>query len=891
MPFGLKMSQDVFQMRMDHITDRLPGVIAIHDDICVFGKTQEQHDRHLLQLLKAAKAKGLVFNSRKCHISQKQITFFGMIFSGQGMKPDPMKIQALQDLTMPQNQKQLQSFLGLVNYLQPFLPDIAAKTTFLREQVSKWDWTPSTDSAFQQLKQWICKTLLKTTLTYYDRTQPLTLHTDASEYGLGAALLQNGKPIAFASKTLTDVETRYANIERECLSVVFGLEKFHTYIYGRQITVYNDHKPLEMITRKPIQAAPPRLQRMLLRLQRYDYTLLYKPGKEMILADRLSRFPLRRENAPIELHQNIQHLTFTPDKINIIRGAVERDPILNTVYCITLNGWPSKISKVPRITRQFWGARDELTIEDGVLLKGNHVCIPPELYNRSLHELHETHLGIEKMQHRARATMYWPGMDADIIEYVKCCKTCTQNKATQHIQPMIPRDVPDTPWQDLAADFFTYKTNDYLLVADTFSKYPFTYKMHKKTAETILHKLTQLFSQYGTPNTISTDNGPPFNSEHFTKFMIEQRVDHITPSPHYPKSNGFIERQVKTMKTALATATASKKTLDDVLLSLRSTPIGPNLPSPREILHNHTEKRPGQPPQTIDYEEVRNYLLDRKSSQKRYHDQSHNVKPLPELKPGQKILFLSPKDENQYIEGTVTSKASTPRSYYLESQGKQYCRTRQHIHAIDTNTSQDHQREQQQLVSQDHQHTTKNHTLQDHQPRDRVLQDHQNTTKNHTLQDHQPRDRALQDHQLRHKHRTIPPNRSTPTTEIQSSTVDQLLQYLIAVNGHGNSQTTNTRPETPSSLRSESTLTTSPYQSEEDSSSSDDESIASTMSDRQLRPRAPISYNKTVLRKLHGQPQVRTCNNLSIPLPTDSSEEDTDSESKETDEEATMYSK
>ena len=207
----------------------------------------------------------------------------------------------------------------------------------------------------------------------------------------------------------------------------------------------------------------------------------------MILADSLSRFPSQRENAPIELHQNIQHLTFTPDKITIIRGAVERDPILSTVYCITLNGWPSKISKVPRIARQFWGARDELTIEDGVLLKGDHMCIPPELYDRSLHELHETHTGIEKMQHRARATMYWPRMNADIIEYVKYCKTCIQNKATKHIQPMIPRDVPDTPWQDLAADFFTYKTNDYLLVADTFSKYQFTYKMHKKTAETVIN--------------------------------------------------------------------------------------------------------------------------------------------------------------------------------------------------------------------------------------------------------------------------------------------------------------------------------------------------------------------------------------------------------------------
>ena len=529
------MAQDVFQMRMDQITERLPGIIAIHDDICVFGKTQQQHDKHLLQLLKTASAKGLVFNSRKCQISKPQITFFGTIFSAKGMKPDPIKIQALQDLLTPQTQKQLQSFLGLVNYLQPFLPDIAAKTTFLREQVSKWDWTPSTDSAFQQLKQWICKTLLKTTLAYYDRSQPLSIQTDASEYGLGAALLQNNRPIAFASKTLTDVETRYANIERECLSVVFGLEKFHTYIYGRHITVFNDHKPLEMITKKPIHAAPPRLQRMLLRLQKYDYTLIYKPGKEMTLADRLSRFPSNKENTPIELHQNIQHLTFTSDRINIIRGSIERDPILSTVYQLTLNGWPDRISQVPRIARQFWGARDELSIEEGLLMKGDCICIPPELYDRSLHELHEMHLGIEKMQHRARATVYWPGIDADIVEYVKRCKICTQHKATQHIQPMLPRDVPEAPWQDLAADFFNFKGKEYLLIADTFSKYPFASRMTTKTAETVIRKLTQLFSQYGNPKSLTTDNGPPFSSEVFAQFMSTQRVEHITSSPHYPK--------------------------------------------------------------------------------------------------------------------------------------------------------------------------------------------------------------------------------------------------------------------------------------------------------------------------------------------------------------------
>ena len=129
------MSQDVFQMHMDQLTDRLPGIITIQDDICVYGKTQEQHDKDLLQLMKTAAKQGLVFNSNKCHISQPRITFYGTIFSAQGIKPDPMKIQALQDLPTPQSQKQLQSFLGLVNYLQPFLPGIASKTTFLCKQI------------------------------------------------------------------------------------------------------------------------------------------------------------------------------------------------------------------------------------------------------------------------------------------------------------------------------------------------------------------------------------------------------------------------------------------------------------------------------------------------------------------------------------------------------------------------------------------------------------------------------------------------------------------------------------------------------------------------------------------------------------------------------------
>ena len=146
-------------MCMDQITDTLPGIITIHD-ICVFGKTRGT--QHMPTTAHENSFKnGLIFNRHKCSIRQPQITYYEATFTAKGMKPDPKKIQALQDLSTPENHKQLQSFLGLINYLQPFLPDLASKTIFLREKILHWDWNPSTDATFQKLKQWICKTLLE----------------------------------------------------------------------------------------------------------------------------------------------------------------------------------------------------------------------------------------------------------------------------------------------------------------------------------------------------------------------------------------------------------------------------------------------------------------------------------------------------------------------------------------------------------------------------------------------------------------------------------------------------------------------------------------------------------------------------------------------------------
>ena len=263
-----------------------------------------------------------------------------------------------------------------------------------------------------------------------------------------------------------------------------------------------------------------------------------------------------------------------------------------------------------------------------------------------LHDLHEGHKGIEKMQHLACDKIYWQGMVADITEYVKNCKICTKHKTMQAIQPMILRDIPEGPWQDLTADFFHHNNLDYLLIADTLCKYPFLYKVSSKAVEPLTLKLKSLISQSGPPRRLSTDSGPPFSSETFAKFMQQQHIEDITSSPHYPKSNGFIERQIKTITTALSTGHDSKLPIEDVLLNISTQPIGPNLPSPWEILYNCIEACPGKPSTPVDMEAVRNYLITKKNMQKECHDKTHNAKPPPDLTQGQEVLFLSPADPN-----------------------------------------------------------------------------------------------------------------------------------------------------------------------------------------------------------------------------------------------------
>ena len=559
---------------------------------------------------------------------------------------------------------------------------------------------------------------------------------------------------------------------------------------------------------------------------------------------------------------------------------------------MALNGWPNRVQDVPHLSCLFWSHRDKLTIKEGVLLIGNRVCIPSELHDMTLYDLHNSHQGIEKITHIARANVYWPGIDTDIADYVRKCTICAKHKASQTVQPMLPWDIPDGPWQELAADYFTHKGKDYLLIVDTFSKHPFVYKIHCRTTDSIIQHLQVFFLQYGIPQHFFSDNGPHFSSDPFLQFISSHAMDHITSSPLYPRSNGFIERQLKTIKTSLTTTQSSNISIYHLLQTLHSTPIGPKLLSPCKIPFNCTNTRPVQPPTPIDLEHVRDYLITKRLTQKHYYHKRHNTRPLPDLNPRQDILFLSPVDQTSYLEGTIVSQTNTPRSYLIKGQGHRYRHNIQYIRPINTDPPSPLSRPYMHTTSQSHNNSIISAPQNISGPLQPLSEPNVQNMKIPTLNDTPWPSSKL--HKTTHHncpytryHSTKPSNSphnpiSGPPPQAELC-LNNLPMYLISINGITQPSTKdNTDPPQSSPLPSpcpsllnssstlssqDSTLESSPSSTESPWETETTASVTSTASDRQLHPFLPIRYNKVFLKKLNGRPQITTMNNLSIPLP------------------------
>ena len=289
-------------------------------------------------------------------------------------------------------------------------------------------------------------------LKYYDVNEEVKIQCDVSQNGLGCVLLQSGQPVAFASKTMTETEQRYTQIEKGYLAIVFACEEFNHYILGRCANIQTEHKPLETIFKRSLLCAPKRLQRMLLRLQKYSLTVVYCAGPKLFLADFLSRAPIHagKSNGPTEMfdseftifHVNRLSRVFlsfenvnlcsdvgvTQAKPNLIRHETVNDENLNELRSVILHGWPDNKHNEPLCIRHYWGFRDELSVCDDDIFKGACTVVPKSVRHLILKRIHSSHLGAESCLRKARSILFWPQMSHDIKSFVSQCEVCNELK-------------------------------------------------------------------------------------------------------------------------------------------------------------------------------------------------------------------------------------------------------------------------------------------------------------------------------------------------------------------------------------------------------------------------------------------------------------------------------
>ena len=254
-----------------------------------------------------------------------------------------------------------------------------------------------------------------------------------------------------------------------------------------------------------------------------------------------------------------------------------------------------------------------------MLLKGPRTVILSCLREEYLERLHYGHLSARKVQENARQHPYWPGLDADITDYIQRCQECIK-KAHPPKEPLQAHDVPSKPWECIAMDHFYCQNRLYLLVCDYFNKFPFVFQAKSTNFANIKEQLEELFSLEGTPEEIMSDNGPPFSSKEFNSFLSGLGIKHTTSSPNYPQSNDFIERQIQTVKRLMEKANSTGRSFQEALTSLRTTPIAEGMPSLAEILHGRslvTRKAT-----SVDFNAVQQHLITLQAKYIKNHDKA-----------------------------------------------------------------------------------------------------------------------------------------------------------------------------------------------------------------------------------------------------------------------------
>lgn len=552
MPFGLTNAPATWQRIVDNVlgADLEENVMVYLDDIIVISKTFEDHLRLLGIVLDRLREAGLIVSLDKCHFCRPELQYLGYVVDRYGLRPDPQKVAAIINISPPKNVTEVRRFLGTASWYRRFIPNFSSVVnpiTRLTKKNVRWDWTTECQTAFIKLKELLVTAPI---LACPDFERTFTLQTDASSYGLGAVLSQQfedgEKVIAYLSRSLTKQEQKLTVTEKECLAVIWSVEKLRHYLEGVHFKIITDHYSLLWLHN--LKDPQGRLARWALRLQPYDYELIHRKGKEHVVPDFLSRsvpvldaiqtdssFSLSFSNTTDKWYHNMYQRVMT-HPLKYPAWRIENEKLYKHIdtkvpnFCATSNSWK--------------------------------IVLPKDKRKEILHQCHDIpaagHVGVFKTFWKVHESYYWPKMKSDISNYVKACRTCAQNKVEQKAPQGLMGDRPDIrePWQCISLDYIgplprSKQGNTHILVVtDYFSKYVVLFPTRSATAKSLVKSVEEgIFLVYGSPQFLMCDNGVQMTSKEFKALCDKYKTKIFYTANYYPRADPTerVNRVVKTM--------------------------------------------------------------------------------------------------------------------------------------------------------------------------------------------------------------------------------------------------------------------------------------------------------------------------------------------------------
>lgn len=563
MPFGLTNSPATWQRLIDCVLgpELEPNVFVYLDDIIVVTETFNQHLRVIEDIFKRLISAGLTLSQEKCCFCLPELKYLGYVVDRRGLHVDADKVKAILDIPPPKTVTEVRRIIGMASWYRKFIPGFAsliAPMTALLQKKNSWCWNADCERSFKELKDCLVSAPV---LSCPDFSLPFYVQTDASAYGIGAVLFQEHPDgehvICYLSRSLTRSEKNYSVTERECLAVIYAVEKLRCYLEGYKFTVLTDHHSLVWLN--SMKEPKGRLARWVLRLQQFDYDIVHRRGVDNVVPDVLSRSV--PEINPVS--QNLESPVKDKWYLKMI-NLVNKSPLKYPSWRVD----KSKLYKY--VNLPYPELRDE----------SDHwkLVIPKEQRSAILHENHDAatsgHAGIYKTFERLKTRYYWPKMCVDVTNYVRRCPTCLVHKSEKKKVPGLMGSRPRVtkPWQMISVDLVgplprsTQGFINILVVSDYFSKFPLFFALRQATAPAVTKYIEdQVFLLFGVPEYLICDNGVQFRSKEF-KNMCESYKTKVLYNAAYHAQANPVERVNGVMKTMLASYVSDNQRQWDKLL-------------------------------------------------------------------------------------------------------------------------------------------------------------------------------------------------------------------------------------------------------------------------------------------------------------------------------------